>query len=81
MDPRVRSALVILACVSTMYTMSLRVFAETLAEAIRSRGLDISPEVLTNLNRAITSYATFDVCPRGAEAVQPPSLNVAPIAR
>lgn len=40
-----------------MYTMSLRVFAETLAEAIR---LDISPELLTNLNRAITSYPTFD---------------------
>jgi len=55
MDLRVRTALMILACVSTLYTMSLRAFAETLAEAIRSRGLDVSPDVLTNLNRAITS--------------------------
>jgi hypothetical protein len=57
---RVYLALIVLVCAATASTMSLGAFAATLAGVIRSSGLDASPDVLGNLDRPITSYATLE---------------------
>ena len=60
MGLRIRSALATLICVATGCVMLVRVSAaETLADAIRARGLTANPEVLRNFDKPITSSAVF----------------------
>ncbi|HYM91636.1 MAG TPA: hypothetical protein VEW91_08395 [bacterium] len=60
MGSRARAALVTLLCAAAFAMPSGAASAETLADALRTRGLAASPQVLPNLDKPITSYAVFE---------------------